>query len=179
MVLYAYRAIRLFGREGQIKPDDIDHFLARLLTFSVLAMFSVAIWKNTPMRVFTLLGAYLCVLEWRELKAGVWDKPTLFRRHQRYILASYFYVLTVVSIVHLKDELPTNLRWLWPAAVGVFSVWMLGGNRLSIMHKAPLRRISQGAISRWVVWGIASMSLLFGAYVVYDLIYGPAIQGQT
>ncbi len=33
------------------------------------------------------------------------------------MLASYFYVLTVLSLVHVRA--PTDLKWLWPALLGV------------------------------------------------------------
>lgn len=178
MVLYAYRSIRLFRSPGTLEPDRFDRFLAYLLTFSVLAMFSVAVWKNTPMRVFTLVGIWLCIMEWRELRGGVWEKPVLFRRHLRYILASFFYVLTVVSVVHLKDELPTNFRWLWLTPVAILSIWLLTSAKRGGKSGDILSHVSQGLLTRWVVWGIVSLSVLYGIYIGYDLIYGSAIQGQ-
>ena len=41
----------------------------------------------------------------------------LYVRHQRSMLASYCYVLTVLSLVHVKAS--TDVKWLWPALVGV------------------------------------------------------------
>lgn len=173
MVLYAYRSIRLFRAAGPIKPERVDWCLAYLLTASVAAMFSVAIWKDTPMRIFTVAGIWLCVQEWRELRGGNWSKPLMYRRHLRYILVSYFYVLTVVSIVHLKDELPTKVKWLWPSALGALSIWLL-----SVDHRAragALARVPHAALTKRVVLGIVGLSLLYGSYVVYDLLYGSAI----
>ena len=37
-------------------------------------------------------------------------RAVLYRRHVRYVLASYFSVRTVVSLVHLKDELSSDAR---------------------------------------------------------------------
>jgi len=178
MVLYAYRSIRLFRKPGEIKPDRLDFFLAGLLTASVIALFSVAIWKNTPMRAFTLVGIWLCLLEWRELKVGVWEKPVLFRRHLRYIIASYFYVLTVVSVVHLNDELPTNVRWMWSMFVGTAAVWFLTSRKPSPNGRTVFSRIPQGVMTRWVIICIVALSGMFGGYVAYDLVYGSTIQGQ-
>ena len=178
MVLYAYRAIRLFRTHGEVKPDRTDRFLAIILTCSVAALFSVAVWKNTPMRVFTLVGIWLCVLEWRELRSSVWEKPVLFRRHLRYIMASYFYVLTVVSVVHLNDELPTNVRWLWGTFVGILACWLLTAKKSGSWNSVVIGRVSQGVLTRWVVTGIVLLSIAFGSYVVYDLMYGSTIQGQ-
>ena len=190
MVLYGYRAIWLF-RRPEPRRERLDWFLAGLLTTSVVALLSVAIWKDTPMRIFTLIGIWLCVLEYRELRQGFTDKALLYRRHQRYILASYFYVLTVVSIVHLHDELPRNLKWLWPSLVGMLVIWLLTGRkrtpgevvpqsaepspRQSIIPTLPCPRMPR----RWVVLATVALALLYGVYVVYDLISGAAISTQN
>ena len=177
MLLYEYRAIRLFSR-GAVAPDRIDRALAKLLTLSVLALFLVAVWKDTPLRIFTLLGIWLCVVEWREVRQGAWTKPVLFRRHMRYIFASYFYVLTVVSIVHLKDELPKNVRWLWPTALAILVIWLLRAGGQATGKQAFSGRLSQGTLTRCVVLGVFGLSILYGGYIAYDLLYGAAIQGQ-
>jgi hypothetical protein len=179
MLVYAYRSIVLFARPGRLRPDRLDFALARMMELSVLALFSVAVWKNTPMRVFTLAGIWFCVLERRELSAGVWEKPVLYRRHQRYILASYFYVLTVVSVVHLGDELPQNWKWLWPTLCGALAIWLLTSAKQSGRSADWLKGVPQAALTRWVVWGALSLSFVFGSYVIYDLLYGSSLQGQA
>lgn len=173
MVLYAWRAIRLFTRPGEIPVERLDRGLAWLLTVSVMGLLAVAIWKDTPMRVFTLLGIVLVVLEWRDLKPGVLSKPLLYRRHQRYILASYFYVLTVVSIVHLNDELPRKIKWLWPAAIGATVIYFLTRRRNAA--------IPQGTLTRYLVRAVVVLVVLYGGYVAYDLVEGRTIssQGET
>lgn len=177
MVLYAYRAIRLFRRPGAVQPERLDWFLAGLLTASVLGMLAVAVFKDTPMRIFTLIGIMLCGLEYRELRNGFRDKTVLFRRHLRYILGSYFYVLTVVSLVHLGDELPRKVKWLWPAVVGFTVIWLLtgqGGRRLghALLFRPP------GRIMRGLVWATVALSVMYGGYVVYDLAGGRTISSQ-
>ena len=117
------------------------------------------------MRVFTLLGIWLVVLEFRELRGGLRDRALLYRRHQRYILASYFYVLTVVSIVHLNDELPRKTKWLWPSLVGLVVIWLLTARRKPL----PARN---------VVLGVLGLVVAYGGYVVYDLLSGAALTLQ-
>ncbi|MFN7985279.1 MAG: hypothetical protein U0Q11_25850 [Vicinamibacterales bacterium] len=150
MLIYAYRAIRLFTTPGDSAPDRIDRGLAWTLTLSVLAIASVAFFKNAAMRVFSLAGIILCALEWRDQQLAVWKKPLLFRRHMRYILASYFYLLTVVSVVHFDDELPGKVKWLWPSVIGFFSIWILtetsASRWLERLHiKTPLAVLTRRA----------------------------------
>jgi hypothetical protein len=128
MALLAWRAIRLFARTGNIQVEPLDYALAILLSVSVIGLFFVAVRPDTPMRGFTLIGIILTMLELRDLRdlrSGVLPKPLHYRRHQRYVLASYFYVLTVVSLVHLKGELPREVKWLWSPAIGGICIWML------------------------------------------------------
>jgi hypothetical protein len=166
MVLYGYRAIRLY-RSPEPRATRVDWYLAGLLLTTVVALLAVAVWKDTPMRVFTLVGIWLVVLEFRELRGGLTDRALLYRRHQRYILASYFYVLTVVSIVHLNDELPRKAKWLWPTLVGLLVVWLL-----------TARKKPWGLPARTVVIGVFALVAAYGAYVVYDLLSGAALTLQ-
>jgi hypothetical protein len=96
--------------------------------------------------------------------SGVLPKPLHYRRHQRYVLASYFYVLTVVSLVHLKGELPREVKWLWSPAIGGICIWMLAQR------------------ARWtgaVVTAVVVLSALFGGYVSYDIMAGQMISAQN
>ncbi|MFZ0486331.1 MAG: hypothetical protein WAL83_04985, partial [Arenicellales bacterium] len=54
-LIYGLRAAYLLHRRQIPAPAALDYGLAALLTFSVIALASVAVWKNTPMRVYTLL----------------------------------------------------------------------------------------------------------------------------
>jgi hypothetical protein len=72
----------------------------------------------------------------------------------RYILGSYFYVLTVVSIVHLRDELTNDARWLWPSVLGV----------------AAIALVSEGGrATRFVMRAVLALSVAFGAYVGWEV----------
>ncbi len=178
MLIYAYRAIRLFQLPGAVCAEKVDYLLATVLTFSVCFMLAVALVKNTPMRIFTLAGIWLCAMEWKELRLGLADKPTLYRRHQRYILASYCYALTVLSIVHLKDELRSNFRWTWPTIVGVVLIWLLSAKAPAVKRRL-ISRFSQATLSQIVVRYFVGLMLMFAGYILYDLIYGPTLISQS
>lgn len=118
LVLYGYRAIALFRDPGQPLPSALDRFLAAVL-LSTSAGLILLNWKHdTPMRGFALVGTVFSVLEVRDLRRAFQPREILFARHLRFMLGSYFYVLTVLSIVHLQ-RLPRNVKWLWPTLLAV------------------------------------------------------------
>jgi len=171
MVLYGWRAIHLFRQVGQPRPARLDWALAGILAVSVVGLLVVAAVRDTPMRLFALIGITFCVLEFRELRDGFQPKSVLFRRHTRFILASYFYVLTVVSIVHLGDELPRNLKWIWPSLLGALVIGATG---------TAARRLPQprGKILRFAVGLTLVVTALYAGYVAYDLSRGAPVVGQ-
>ena len=171
MVLYGWRAIHLFRQVGQPRPGRLDWALAGMLAVTVVGVLVVAAVRDTPMRLFALIGVTFCVLEFQELRAGFRPKSVLFRRHTRFILASYFYVLTVVSIVHLGDELPRNLKWLWPSLLGALVIAATG----TAASRLPQPR---GRILRLAVGLTLVVTGLSAGYVVYDLSRGTAVVGQ-
>lgn len=166
LLLYGVRAAYLFHRRDTPAPGGVDKALAALLTLTVVALAAVAIWKNTPMRVFTLLGIVLVALEWRDIRAGFQPRSMLYDRHVRFVLGSFFYVLTVASLVHLGDELPRNIRWLWPAAIGVVVVYLMTARwRFLVVRR---RRITRSALAATGV-----VAVVFGAYAVTEFLSGP------
>lgn len=172
-VIYGYRSIRLFNDPGKPIPARLDYGLAGILIVSVLAMLSVAIVKDIPMRVFTAVGIFLSVLEARELRQSFKPREILLRRHVRYILTSYYYLLTVVSIVHLADELPGKSRWLWPTIVGCLIVGIA-----SITARQPVEKNDPKALT-WAVYATILIGLCLGFYVVYDLMSGAKLSMQA
>jgi hypothetical protein len=124
------------------------------------------------MKVFALIGVALVVLEYRELRQGFQPRQVLFRRHLRYVLTSYFYVLTVVSLVHLKEELPRDVKWLWPSALGLFVITLATG--------APgVAGIStRGRSLRSAVFATLVTGLLLGTYAINEFLGGGGAAGQ-
>ncbi|MGA8261913.1 MAG: hypothetical protein WB783_17005 [Arenicellales bacterium] len=166
LLLYGLRAAYLLHRRDASAPRRLDYGLAVVLTASVVALASVAVWKDTPMRVFTLLGIVLIVLEWRDVKARFRPRSRLFNRHARFVLGSYFYVLTVVSVVHLNGQMPRNLKWLWPTSIAIVVIYLITSSRHFLLtHR---RVITKSALA---VTGI--IAVCFGAYAVSEFLFGP------
>lgn len=171
MVLYGWRAIHLFRQVGQPAPTRLDWALAGMLGATVLGLVVVAVARDTPMRLFTLVGITFCILEFVELRAGFQPKSVLFRRHTRFILTSYFYVLTVVSIVHLGDELPRDLKWIWPTLFGGLIVAATGNAARRFAHP-------RGKVLRLAIGATLFVSVLYAGYIAYDLSRSTSIVGQ-
>jgi hypothetical protein len=166
LLFYGWRAMVLFRQPGDPVPQKLDYGLAALLTVSVAALASVAIWKDFPMRVFGVIGIVMVALEWREIRARFQPRDILLRRHVRFILASYFYVLTVVSLVHLNDELARSVKWLWPSAVGAAVIYLTTSERTAaaLTPRAPVLR---GPVLVTLV-----LSLLLGSYSLFKVWTG-------
>ena len=172
LVLFGARAMVLFRRPGPVVPGRLDRALAGLLVATTIALIVLGLFRDTPVRVFAGLGALLCWLELKELRAGFQPRALLYHRHVRYILASYFYVLTVASVVHLGDELSRDLKWLWPAAIGMVVVWTTTTRARWIWTRR--RAVLRGAIALTVL-----LALAFGGYAMVEVARaargGPAI----
>jgi hypothetical protein len=118
LVLYGFRAITLFRQREVPVPSALDRALAGVLIATTAGLILLNWRKDTPMRAFAVVGTVFSVLEVRDLRSGFQPREMLFARHLRFMLGSYFYVLTVLSIVHLQ-RLPRNVKWLWPTVVAV------------------------------------------------------------
>ena len=173
MILYAYRAIWLFRRAEAPRPTGLDWSLSGLQLATVIGVLSVAVFKDTPMRVFALAGLILCALDIRDLRARFRPRALLFRRHLRYVLASYYYVLTLVSIVHLDGVLPRNVKWLWPTVIGAVALRLALGGRRAPDRELPSRPLS------WAVTVTLLVAGLLAAWVVTQLLSGARIAPQS
>jgi hypothetical protein len=168
MLIYAWRAIVLFRRDGEVRPERLDRVLAGILIGSVLFLVVVALIKDLPMKVFALIGIGLAALEIRDLKAGFQPHALLFQRHVRYVLLSYFYVLTVVSLVHLKEELPREVKWLWPSAIGALVLWLASRPAGATLGRGSALRLAVGI----------TVGLGLGAYAIREVAAGAMAGGQ-
>jgi hypothetical protein len=161
-LLNGVRAIWLWRNQDAPRPARLDRALFALTAAALALMGALALVKNTPLRTFTILGVTLLVLDRRDWRAG-FTRAVLYARHTRYILASYFYVLTVVSLVHLRDELAVNVRWLWPSAIGVAVIWIAD-------QAARPAAGTRAHVNRWAMRATLAVALAFGAYTAYELV---------
>lgn len=171
-VLLAWRAITLFRRPELPRPSTVDRILAGALAAGVTALVAVALVQDFPMRVFALAGVVLLATEIHDLRHRMEPRTLLFRRHLRYVLTSYFYVLTVVSLVHLQDELPREVKWLWPLPIALLAVSLATGGPV------PFRRLAAGRGVRWAVILTLALALPLGAYALVELARG-GVAGQS
>lgn len=157
LLLHGFRSMWLRNHPDRPRPATLDRVLLAFLIALVVAMSALALTaSNAPLHVFSVIGIALIVMEVREWREGLSDRA-LYRRHVRYMLGSYFYVLTVVSLVHLRDELPSDARWLWPSVLAVATIWFVG---------------EQSRHTRRVMRAVIAGSLLFAVYVGIDLVRG-------
>lgn len=171
LLLYGIRSAYLLHRRDASAPSFLDYGLFILLTCSVAALASVAIWKNTPMRVYTVLGIVLVVLDWRDIKARFRPYVVLFNRHVRFVLGSYFYVFTVVSLVHLNEELPRNVKWLWPSAVGAVVIYLVTADR-------PYLSARRRVIIRSALAATGVIAVGFGAYAITEFLSSSSLESD-
>jgi hypothetical protein len=161
LALQGARAIWLWRTVDAPRPTRLDYGLRALFIASTVVMFALAVQKNTALRVFAILAIALLVLDRADFRAGL-SRAVLYARHVRCILGSYFYILTVVSLVHLRDEVGANVRWLWPTAAGIVVIWIAHG---AAMPGNPWRT----RLQRWAVAATLALTMSFGAYVAYEV----------
>lgn len=111
-LLLGWRAIWRFRRQA-ILPATLDHAMRAVLLVVSAVLVALGIRHHFPSFVFGALGLWLGLVVFRE-KA---DLRALYVRHQRCMLASFYYLLTVLSIVHFRA--PADVKWLWPLVLGV------------------------------------------------------------
>lgn len=111
-VLVGWRSIVRFRRR-LVDPAPVDLVLRAVLLAGGASMVAIGVLHHFPS--FALGGIVLAfgVAGLREPAAV----GALLVRHQRSMLACYYYVFTVLSLVHVKAS--TDVKWLWPALVGV------------------------------------------------------------
>ncbi len=154
LLLHGFRAMWLLNNKDSNRPVAVDYvlLLAMLGLAATLAVLAVQ-RRNAPMHVFATLALVLAALEIRDWRGGLTTRA-LYARHVRYMLGSYFYVLTVVSIVHLRDELTNDARWLWPSVLGAATLWLIGEGKRT---------------TQWTMRVLLALSIAFGAYVAWEV----------
>jgi hypothetical protein len=107
-----WRAIWRFRLQA-LQPTALDHAMRAALVAVSAVLVALGVLHHFPSFVLGSLGLWLGLVVFREAA----NVRALYVKHQRCMLASFFYVLTVLSLVHVRA--PTDLKWLWPALLGV------------------------------------------------------------
>ena len=147
-VLLGWRAIWRM-RHARLEPSALDHAMRALLIAASVALVTLGVRHHFPSFAVGALGLWLALAVFREVP----DARALYRRHQRCMLAAFFYVLTVLSLVHVRGL--GDLKWLWPTLIGIpLAVYATRGDAPSVPR---MRR---------VVWGALGATFAFGAYIL-------------
>ena len=159
-VAMGLRAGMLWRAGSTAEPALVDHALRWLLSATVALMLGLAVIKSTPLRVFTLLSLILLWLEHRDWRRG-FTRAVSYARHARYSLAGYFYLMTVLSIVHLRDEVPGLARWIAPSLLGACAIWVVNG-AVTPGHRLRTR------LQRPTIAVVVAVSVLLAGYAVWE-----------
>ena len=117
LVLCGWRAIHRYRRRA-LAPGPIDRAMRAILAAGGAALVALGVLHHFPSFV---LGTIALAIAWRVLRPAA-DARALVVQHQRTILAGYFYLLTVLSLVHVRAG--ADVKWLWPALLGTpLVVW--------------------------------------------------------
>jgi hypothetical protein len=107
-----WRAMWRF-RQKALAPTPLDRAMRGAMLAASAVLVGLGMLHHFPSFVLGCLGLWLGLSVFRETG----EAHRLYVTHQRCMLGSYFYVLTVLSLVHVRA--PTDLKWLWPALLGV------------------------------------------------------------
>ncbi len=112
-LLLGWRAMWRFRRKALL-PSALDRGMRAAMLAASGVLVALGVLHHFPSFVLGSLGLWLGLSVFRE---NLDDPRALYVTHQRCMLGSYFYVLTVLSLVHVRA--PTDLKWLWPTLIGV------------------------------------------------------------
>lgn len=111
VVLIGWRAIHRH-RAGQLAPRPLDHAMRATLAIGGAVLATLGIRHHFPSFVLGAIALAMAAFAMRENR----DPLALVLRHQRAMLAGYLYLLTVLSLVHVRA--PADVKWLWPTLLG-------------------------------------------------------------
>lgn len=128
-VLVGFRAI--FRWKGS-PQGRVDNWLTWVFCVNAAGMI-VAAPPDLPIFLVGLFALAVAACDEVELRRNPLDGRVHMRRHLRHMFGSYYYLLTVLSIVHLP--VGHDLKWLWCGAFGV-AMWLLSrGGQWNPMSK--------------------------------------------
>jgi adenosine deaminase CECR1 len=118
-LIIGYRAIRLWSNpQGTLLTLDRLYFFTLVLLGLAMTAIGLSDW---PMLLFGVIALIFAALDGQAVSR--WSNRQMqLSRHLRYVFGSYYYLLTVISIVHAPAGHDT--KWLWPAVWGIL-IWTL------------------------------------------------------
>jgi hypothetical protein len=166
-LLLAWRAVPLKRSDGGVVTRVDRAAWAGLVVLS-LAMLPLGI-KRWPMFVFGVVGLVFAWMDWQEMKDGVLSAKVRLNRHIRYMMASFYYVVTLLSILLMPGSF--KAKWVWPSAVaGVVILlltqpavrdrfgWSRDGSARAALRFSTVLAFGLGAL---VLYQLSSSGLLF------------------
>lgn len=121
LLLLAWRAVPL-ARAGAAAVTRVDR--AGVIALAVLGAAMLPLgFKRWPMFVFGAVGLGFAWVDWQQMRTGTPSAATRLNRHIRYMIASYYYVVTLLSILLLPGSF--KWKWVWPSLVGGLVIGLL------------------------------------------------------
>lgn len=138
------RALTLPALGDRLLARPLDRALTAALALLSAAAFALGA-RKWPLLLFGAAGALLVWLDLRETSAGSASAARRLDRHLRYMLASYFYVMTVVSLVYGPPG--AESKWVWPLALALPTIALATSSaarkRLGIASASARRRAAR------------------------------------
>jgi hypothetical protein len=156
------RALALRSEGRRLRATGLDWSLTGLHALLAGVLIALASWKWV-LGVIGGLGLLLVALDLDEFLGLSARHKHRLDRHLRYMLGSYLYVLTVLSIVHFPAAY--KVKWIWPGLLGVPVVAALTAPGLR-------RRLGLNRPRAWA-WGarlVVAVAFCLGALVLQDAI---------
>lgn len=121
MMLLGWRAIPLKRGDGG-RVSRLDR--AWVVFLAVLSLCALPLgYKRWPMFVLGGVGLVLARIDWLENRSGTLSPERRLKRHMRYMIASLYYVVTLLSILLFPGTY--KVKWVWPSAIGAVVVLLL------------------------------------------------------
>jgi adenosine deaminase len=153
-VLIGYRAVKTWKSGAR---NWSDRLLATIYPATGISLVVIGL-RDLPVFLMGWFAIVVAAIDLAELRRNPKDRRTHMRRHLRHMFGSYYYLLTVLSIVHLP--LGHDVKWLLCGIFGM-SVWLLG--RSIVLLKAPVAGGGHAASS---VYGALVANAVLGLYVL-------------
>ena len=163
LMFLGVRALKLRSNGERLPAARCDWLMTGALVVFGVSMLAMG-GRKWPLLVFGMLALFLFWLDVRAYTGR--SHATHLDRHVRYMLGSYFYVITVLSIVDLPAGV--KIKWVWPVLLAIPAV--------ALATQPVLRR--RLGITRHQSWRLGAryalcIAFTLGAYVLASALGFP------